>query len=120
MISSTSRCPLCGLLARGLYSYDFGVVAHCRACDHRFSVYTNIHSHRRANERFSEIDKAGLEGGDRRLLALDRLHDIIPYLLRGSSILEIGCSSGEFLVEAHRLGNRVTRMWPLGTRSLET
>lgn len=104
MISSTRRCPLCGLLARALHSFDFGVVAHCRACDHRFSVYTDIYGHRRANERFSEINSADVEGGDRRLLALDRLYDIMPYLPRGASIFEIGCSSGEFLTEAHRLG----------------
>lgn len=107
MTALDARCPLCASVVSMVYPREFGGIAHCAACEHRFSVFADAGAHRRANDRFAENDHGAANTEDRRLLARERLRDIAPYLRDELPMLELGCSSGEFLEEASNLGYMV-------------
>lgn len=103
----TASCPVCSSPAKTQRQVPYGRLMKCQACNHAFCVYSGDESHQQANEKFSAEEHYSFEQSeDLDLLARERLKDISIHLEPHASILEIGCSYGEFLRAAQREGYR--------------
>ena len=107
-----ATCPLCGAQTSKILAHQLrrgnGIVRYCPACDHGYLVQEQVVN---AKEYYGELyrqeyshnaEAAATNAREIYRVYKDyqqnRLHHIGPHLTSGSRLLEVGASSGQFLV----------------------
>lgn len=110
--SKVATCPLCGFSVTDVLTEKLrrgtGTVAYCEHCDHGFLVteknidlekyysdtYRQEYSHKSNPSKTNAREIFEVYKDYQK----DRLRYIMPYLTNGTNLLEVGASSGQFLV----------------------
>ncbi len=107
-----AACPLCGAQTSKILAHQLrrgnGMVRYCPACDHGYLVQEQVVD---AKEYYGELYRQEYSHNAEAAVTnareiyrvykdyqQDRLHHIGPHLTSGSRLLEVGASSGQFLV----------------------
>lgn len=107
-----ATCPLCGALSNKVLAHQLrrgnGMVRYCPTCNHGYLVQEQVVD---AKEYYGELyrqqyshNAEAAATNAREIYRVykdyqhDRLHHIGPHLTAGSRLLEVGASSGQFLV----------------------
>jgi 2-polyprenyl-3-methyl-5-hydroxy-6-metoxy-1,4-benzoquinol methylase len=98
----TDACPACGAAAQAPGDHR---IAHCKGCSHRWMPTTQAEQTRAelaiyTREYAGYRQDATLDGNFDRLI-----HDaVVPQMVPGSIILDVGCGGGAFLAATQRAG----------------
>ncbi|MXO75503.1 methyltransferase domain-containing protein [Altererythrobacter aerius] len=98
----TNECPACGAAAQ--FPGDHRI-AHCKGCSHRWMPMTQAEQ-TRAELAIYTREYAGYRQDGALDANFDRLisEALVPQMVPGSVILDVGCGGGAFLAAAQRAG----------------